>query len=272
CSCVAGISGQCKHTAALYEFINTETGESKTSEQQTWHRPSEVLLTKYPKGESILEILSNTSLDVTTSVRTEAQANLTQELQMFGLTSSSFYVCLTADREQGLTEYPKAKQKPELEQVVKSLLHNPAKLPEQFLSDINLSIEESRFFNKNVLCDMEKAIELCEASLGQASSPAWHNLRRFRISASRAGPIGGAKQDHTLLKYFFEEKSSNKYMQYGRETEPKARMRYEDQTGNKVLQTGAIISPIYPWLCASPDGIAIDGNGNLVVLEIKCPF
>ena len=42
--------------------------------------------------------------------------------------------------------------------------------------------------------------------------------------------------------------------------------------GVKVIKTGMVVSLQKPWISASPDGIFLDKNGALCLLEIKCPF
>ncbi len=54
--------------------------------------------------------------------------------------------------------------------------------------------------------------------------------------------------------------------------EPLARNAYEIATKNKVLSSGLFIKPCQPWICGTPDGIVQDSDGNMMVLEIKCPI
>ena len=52
CSCVAGITGQCKHTAALVFHVNNERSTGCTDVEQSWSKPSEKLKQLYPKGRN----------------------------------------------------------------------------------------------------------------------------------------------------------------------------------------------------------------------------
>ena len=56
-------------------------------------------------------------------------------------------------------------------------------------------------------------------------------------------------------------------MQWGIDTEPKARDEYSIQTCERVELVGFIRHPTIEWLGASPDGL-VDSDG---LLEIKCP-
>ena len=60
-------------------------------------------------------------------------------------------------------------------------------------------------------------------------------------------------------------------MKYGRLKEEDARKKYQDVRGVQALKCGLIISKNFKWLCGSPDAIAIDEEGNRILVEIKCP-
>jgi len=59
---------------------------------------------------------------------------------------------------------------------------------------------------------------------------------------------------------------TNAAMQWGTDTEPKARAAYEFETDNEVTEVGFMGHPTIAMSGASPDGL-IDGG----ILEIKCP-
>ncbi len=64
----------------------------------------------------------------------------------------------------------------------------------------------------------------------------------------------------------------HKNLRYGRAMESLAKERYREATGNEVLPAGLCVKPCQPWLCATPDAIVRDENGNLLTLELKCPI
>ena len=80
-----------------------------------------------------------------------------------------------------------------------------------------------------------------------------------------------ARKEETLRNYFFRAPFDTENLRYGRETEPKAKEAYCKEQGKVVHESGLVISQNYPWLCASPDGLVVEDNGELTVLEIKCP-
>ncbi len=49
CSCVAGLSGNCKHCAALFIFINTERTTGCADQSQAWNVPSKKLQKCIPR-------------------------------------------------------------------------------------------------------------------------------------------------------------------------------------------------------------------------------
>ncbi|KAL3197869.1 hypothetical protein MRX96_044680 [Rhipicephalus microplus] len=58
---------------------------------------------------------------------------------------------------------------------------------------------------------------------------------------------------------------------YGTAMEPEAREDFEVKIGTKVPKVGLVISPLQPWLCASPDGL-FETNGSVTLLKIRCPY
>jgi putative phage-type endonuclease len=64
-----------------------------------------------------------------------------------------------------------------------------------------------------------------------------------------------------------QESFTNAAMQWGTDTEPRARLVYEMMTDAKVQQVGLIQHPAIAMSCASPDGLVLDDG----LVEIKCP-
>ena len=68
------------------------------------------------------------------------------------------------------------------------------------------------------------------------------------------------------------EFTGNIATEYGTLHEPIAIMDYINKTGNVIDEVGFIVHPDHDWLGASPDGLIESDNGELMVLEIKCPY
>jgi hypothetical protein len=122
-----------------------------------------------------------------------------------------------------------------------------------------------------VNCDGEEKLHIFQTTVGQASNQNWFRARKSRMSASKARQLAFAQKEETLLKYFFGSVVDSDNLRYGRETEPIARDEYANLQSVSVHDSGLVISSSHPWLCASPDGIVIGPDGELIVLEIKCP-
>ena len=58
CSCSGGATANCKHSAALFVYINSERIESQTDRQQEWNAPSKAAKKLYPKGETIAKLFN----------------------------------------------------------------------------------------------------------------------------------------------------------------------------------------------------------------------
>jgi putative phage-type endonuclease len=103
-------------------------------------------------------------------------------------------------------------------------------------------------------------------------TPAWHEARRGRITASIAGAILGlnkycsAKKAWRIIKGV-EVEGSNEHIARGNRLEEPARKLYEVRHGVKVQEAGFVVHRQLPWLGSSPDGLV----GPHGLLEIKCP-
>ncbi len=98
CSCTAGLDGLCKHTSAIYQFVNCERSEGCTDSEQIWAKPSAKLNDLYPKGVSIQQLFfkqdpvkrdfSGTDFDLD---------RVTKLMEKHSLQNSSVYKTLTVD-------------------------------------------------------------------------------------------------------------------------------------------------------------------------------
>ena len=112
-------------------------------------------------------------------------------------------------------------------------------------------------------------------------SEEWWQIRCGKITASKIGDLmattrsGPAASRKNYIAQLVVERMtgqpassySNAAMQWGVDTEPMARARYELVTGRDVVEEGFIVHPEIADAGASPDGLVGDDG----MLEIKCP-
>ena len=199
CTCVAGASGQCKHSASLFLFIREERSQGKTDETQRWSAPSQKSQDLYPKGETIQNIFSLPKrARPSFKLSKEEGRVLAEEMEMFDLTDACLYKSLKAADAQDENEEevePISLCPPE---EVKFLIENEIWIPAQQLQPKE---EEARCYHEKVECDGKKAGEIFQKTLGQSQTKEWFVHKQFRISASKAHKISRARPENRL-KYF----------------------------------------------------------------------
>lgn len=270
CSCVSGVSGLCKHTAALVQYINTQREASCTSGPPTWLKPKSRAQQLYPKGEKVEDLIGSKKTEMPTFKEDPERLEcLASELEHFGLTSSSLYKMIT--KPPIFEALPVQAPRP-LDAQIEALLLTPdldpfcdKNRPETVLVEPFLS-----FWEGSVQLNDRGKLNIFLETLGQAQNKKWFQERKARISASMAHKIYRARKKETRLKYFFQTTVDLPNFKYGRETEPVAKEAYEKKTGNVVLDSGLVVKAEQPWLCGTPDGFVVSREG-LFTLEIKCP-
>ena len=148
------------------------------------------------------------------------------------------------------------------------------------LADYRLSNEEEKVIS-DLDISRDDAHELEAKTVGQANNTLWKDSRLNRLTASNFGLICKRRVvTEKFTKSVLTEVNDLSHVpaiKYGRENETRARERYTKYMANagyniKVLQSGLVVNPSFPWLGASPDGKIIDSKAGLGLLEIKCPM
>lgn len=115
----------------------------------------------------------------------------------------------------------------------------------------------------------------------EQGTPEWNLLRLGKLTASRvADMLATVKTSESasrknlradlIVERLTKQKTeyyTNSAMEWGTQTEPKARSAYEVNTGQFVDQIAFVDHPTIPMFGCSPDGLV--GNDGLI--EIKCP-
>ncbi len=140
CSCTAGADGICKHTAAIFKYVNTERSEGCTDTEQSWSKPSKKLAELYPKGECIQKLFfgkeaarrdySGKALDV------EKVTNL---MKKHSLQNSSVYKSLTVDLSKASCSGSQPKDVDFVPENMKNMLESPLTIGLKTSADITVT-------------------------------------------------------------------------------------------------------------------------------------
>jgi YqaJ-like viral recombinase domain len=96
----------------------------------------------------------------------------------------------------------------------------------------------------------------------------WEVLRQHRRGVKALDQYLATKFLHSPV----DPQNCSREPSYGQKMEPAALRAYQNQTGLQPKVMGTAVNPLYPILCAQPDGVVFK-NGRLDrILEIKAPL
>ena len=140
------------------------------------------------------------------------------------------------------------------------------------MHDMNFSNIDKDFINNHLKISKETAREIQKKTKNQSNCKQWYMERRKRITASNFGAIINRRKDiypmSIIKKLTCNKTFKTDATKWGLENEHKAIQKYEQLYNVKILQSGLIVNPKWPWLGCSPDGI-VDGCKGI---EVKCPY
>jgi putative phage-type endonuclease len=108
------------------------------------------------------------------------------------------------------------------------------------------------------------------------NSPEWYEWRRGGVGSSEVPAIMGVCPYHTAYEVWLDKTGRTKgfdresfAQRHGKETEEKARARYELVNMIDMRRDVCMVHPEYPYCRASLDG---ENSEERVILELKCPI
>ena len=128
---------------------------------------------------------------------------------------------------------------------------------------------------------IERSTEVCLQTMSQSTEPIWYLECSKRITASYFGKVLNRRQSihpTSLIKSITEKrmkggKSMPTSLRWGVEHEEIAIRKYmESRKHISAKKFGFVISPAWPWLGCSPDGIIFQDDIPVGCLEVKCPY
>ena len=137
------------------------------------------------------------------------------------------------------------------------------KLCEDNVTRMNLSQDE---FNRTEL-----------ETRKQGNCPLWHEMRKYRLTASRFGEVVKRRKTtpcaRLVKEILYPRSVSSDSLRWGRENEKVAIDDYCKLKGNLVHPAGLFICRGYGYLGASPDGIVVLKESLCKgLVEVKCPY
>ena len=304
CKCLAGLGESCKHVAALLHYIEQEVkhGHNKTctSKVQYWGKKPPSKKRKIHKPAKISDIrtkganldddetehltISRSKFDPrpvpdrTSSFTQQDWENLVKasngNCALIGFIPTAFVQQMNANLE-------KQDQLPAtVPELVEKIVHD--------YPFANLK-EKCTILKEKMMLSSDECSAVKEATIQQYKTSKWKDYRLGRITASKAHEVITNCDDNFNIKNVkaaenlcadicgYKRKVDVKPMQWGRQNEPKARNKYrkEFKGNHKSLtckESGLVISSLYPYLAASPDGevyCKCHGDG---LYEVKCPW
>jgi len=117
--------------------------------------------------------------------------------------------------------------------------------------------------------------QLKENSIKQQTEE-WFQKRIGMVTGSVAGTICNYNSYQTkeeLIQAKVKDvRFNNIFTEHGNKYEDVAVELFEQKNNVKVEEIGLVVHRDYPYIGASPDGIFLDNDNQVCLLEIKCPY
>lgn len=291
CNCAAGAGGVCKHIGATITAINGHLSSSKTDLPQVWGKPSTVkeLREEYTHGKRIEDLYllpKKYRIDIPPAVVTSnmligipcALRMMLQEEER----SASEQVAMNILQEvflMSVLSSEKRAREDALWQIVDRQFESIT-IGTTWDKLQDMSSEESQFFDTSVRLTPQAVVNLSASTCDQSQCATWVKARECRVSASSKAHRIKIRRKYmsSLLDSFMSNKGfkGNAATRYGNKMEDHALQEYlkiamSDNAFMKVIKCGVVVRESQPWLCASPDGILLDNNKTIKLIEVKCP-
>ena len=155
-------------------------------------------------------------------------------------------------------------------------------VPNDYTPPSNYILEQLELVKTKVGLTVSTAKEICLSTMGQNKDPRWYVERSKRVTASVFGKIINRRKKHhpaslieSIVHVDHEKRKVPASLQWGLDNESNAIAKYQDailKDNTYVTCCGLVISPKWPWLGCSPDGIVIKDGIPVGCIEVKCPY
>lgn len=134
--------------------------------------------------------------------------------------------------------------------------------------------EKQDLFFSSLAISGQQSIDFEMETREQSTTTAWHELRKFRLTASNFKDICSRRKDHEILstRLLKGKVIQTAAMKYGIQNEGVAADMYKTQFGRDTHLVGFLINPCLPHLGCSPDRRVFDDTEQHPwgLIEIKC--
>ena len=138
---------------------------------------------------------------------------------------------------------------------------------------------------KSLMVSHDDSHKIENETIKQSKCEKWHQYRKNRVTSSKAYMVYTRKRHfESLVNSLQDAKPKSELpqtvqdaMNHGIIYEPIARekyfniLKYELRRDVNIRETGLVIQPNLFWVAASPDGMVIDSQIGVGLIEIKCP-
>nr|CAI5821345.1 unnamed protein product [Callosobruchus analis] len=247
CSCKAGLSGTCKHTAAVLlkctRAENVLLERLSTTDTRCYWSNKKKAVEQHYEATPILETECYKK-----QVKDKEPLISVQKKRCFDLLLSLYPESSLACHIRGTAYSSIVVGKPKMDIEVKLILENSTNSEFLAILDIDKYKHNLRRCCNEVLERICNTSRFEEAVLSQQNSELWNQERQFRITGSKCYSIYTFSKDNwekNVSNCFWPKKFSSKYTEHGKKFEQEAREIYCSRNGYKVIQLGLVICSIH---------------------------